>query len=275
MRCPRTACGGRIRRTDWRTGTRSGPQPIRPSVGADVDGIRSWSARERRQRPRRVCCCSVRDIRGRPGADDDSSAPRKRLADWGDHRDDRRTAFAQPFGQPPRHSNRLRNCRRARAMHSRPLWSRSTPLIVDVLAPSIALEHASSDATAAAIANDAFAAEFHLEVAHDHMGDRGADRLRHAVIGNRPSRRTGKDATAIVFGAREAEDSLGTILRLLSERGVVMTKIGSFPIPGGAWRYGFFVEVEGHFTDCPLVVSFDEMKRAARFFRVLGSYQVT
>jgi chorismate mutase/prephenate dehydratase len=146
--------------------------------------------------------------------------------------------------------------------------------VVDVATPWIALEHARSDPTAAAIGSDAFAAELGLEVARGHLVDRRTERLRCAVIGSRPSRRTGKDATSFVFGVGESEGALGDLLRLLSEHGVAMTKIGSFPITGNAWSYGFFVEVTGHFTDRPLVVSFDEMRRAARFFRVLGSYPV-
>jgi chorismate mutase/prephenate dehydratase len=146
--------------------------------------------------------------------------------------------------------------------------------IVDVAAPWVALEHARTDPAAAAIGSDAFAAELGLEVARGHILDRRTERLRCAVIGSRPSRRTGKDATSIVFGVGESEGALGDLLRLLSEHGVVMTKIGSFPITGNAWSYASFVEVTGHFTDRPLVVSFEEMRRAARFFRVLGSYPV-
>jgi chorismate mutase/prephenate dehydratase len=146
------------------------------------------------------------------------------------------------------------------------------PAIVEVPTPWVALEHASAEASGAAIASDAFAAEHRLEVARGHIVDRGTERLRCAVIGNRPSRRTGEDATSIVFGVGDAAGALGGLLQLLSEHGVVMTKIGSFPMPGSAWSYGFFAEVIGHFTDRPLVVSFEEMRRAARFFRVLGSY---
>lgn len=146
------------------------------------------------------------------------------------------------------------------------------PTVVDVATPWAALERAKSDATASAIASDAFAADFGLEVARGHIVDFGIERLRSAVVGSRPSRRTGKDSTCIVFGMGESGSVLGDVLQLLSEHGVVMTKIGSFPITGNAWSYGFFVEVNGHFTDRPLVVSFEEMKRATRFFRVLGSY---
>jgi chorismate mutase/prephenate dehydratase len=160
-----------------------------------------------------------------------------------------------------------------RALCARSLASMEpTPTFVDVATPWIALEGASADGAAGAIASDAFAADFGLDVARGHIVDRGIERLRSAVVGSRPSRRTGKDATCIVFGLSESGSVLGDLLRLLAEHGVVMTKIGSFPITGNAWTYAFFVEVIGHFTDRPLVVSFEEMKRAARFFRVLGSY---
>ena len=41
---------------------------------------------------------------------------------------------------------------------------------------------------------------------------------------------------------------------------------------GETWNYLFYVETAGHFTDRPLVMAFEEMKRITRFFKVLGSY---
>jgi chorismate mutase/prephenate dehydratase len=51
-----------------------------------------------------------------------------------------------------------------------------------------------------------------------------------------------------------------------------MTKIQSRPIQDQPWQYLFFVEVSGHFTDRALVSAFEDTKRVARFFKVLGSY---
>jgi chorismate mutase/prephenate dehydratase len=49
-------------------------------------------------------------------------------------------------------------------------------------------------------------------------------------------------------------------------------KIHSRPVEGESWAYMFFVEIMGHATDRTLVTAFEDVKRSAKFFKVLGSY---
>ena len=102
--------------------------------------------------------------------------------------------------------------------------------------------------------------------------DRAGDRVRYAVVGNRPSGRTGQDATSLAFSVRDRAGSLLDVLRVLAERGINITNIQSHPVRDEGWSYLFCLELPGHFTDRPLVAAFEEIKRAARSFRVLGSY---
>jgi chorismate mutase/prephenate dehydratase len=95
--------------------------------------------------------------------------------------------------------------------------------------------------------------------------------VRWAVVGSRPSSRTGNDVTVFVFTVHDAPGSLLDVLRQFSERGVNMTKIQSRPIEGEPWSYLFFVEVSGHFTDRALISAFEEIKRLTKSFKVLGS----
>lgn len=62
------------------------------------------------------------------------------------------------------------------------------------------------------------------------------------------------------------------MLRQFAERGVNLTKIQSRPTPGESWQYLFFVEVQGHATDRPIVGAIEEVRRHSKFFKVLGSY---
>jgi prephenate dehydratase/chorismate mutase len=101
------------------------------------------------------------------------------------------------------------------------------------------------------------------------------DRIRYAVVCARPSRRTGNDATAIVFKVQDAPGSLLDVLRVFAERGINLTNVHSHPLRelrDEPWIYLFYVEMRGHFTDRPLIGAFEEMKRLARFFKLLGSY---
>jgi chorismate mutase/prephenate dehydratase len=146
------------------------------------------------------------------------------------------------------------------------------PSVLDVKTPLLACQLAVEDHGAAAIVHETFGAQLGLEVARRNVLDGGAERVRYAVVGTRPSGRTGKDVTPIVFAVPDAPGSLLDVLKVFAERGVNLTNILSHPVHGETWSYLFYVETGGHFTDRPLVMAFEEMKRITRFFKVLGSY---
>jgi chorismate mutase/prephenate dehydratase len=146
------------------------------------------------------------------------------------------------------------------------------PSVIDVKTPLMACQLAAEDHGSAAIASEAFAAQLGLEVARRNVRDAGGDRVRYAVVGARPSSRTGEDVTSLVFSVQDAPGSLLDVLKVFAERGINLTNIQSHPVQGETWSYLFYVEMAGHFTDRSLVTAFEEMKRITRFFKVLGSY---
>jgi chorismate mutase/prephenate dehydratase len=148
------------------------------------------------------------------------------------------------------------------------------PAVHEAKTPLAACEAAVHDEQAAALANEVFGTPLGLQVAHRSVLDRRGDRARHAVVGVRPSGRTGHDLTSLVFTVRDAAGSLLDVLKVLAERGINMTNIQSHPVRGEAWSYLFYIELTGHFTDRALVTAFEEMKRLTRSFKVLGSYPV-
>jgi chorismate mutase/prephenate dehydratase len=144
--------------------------------------------------------------------------------------------------------------------------------VLDVKTPMMACQLAVEDHGAAALVSEAFGARHGLAVAQRNMLDDGGQRVRYAVVAARPSSRTGNDVTALVFGVQDAPGSLLDVLKVFAERGINLTKIQSHPMTGEGWKYMFLLEAVGHFTDRPLVMAFEEMKRITRFFKVLGSY---
>ena len=104
--------------------------------------------------------------------------------------------------------------------------------------------------------------------------DDGDERVRYAMVGTRPSSRTGSDFTAIVFAVNDSPGALHEILRQFAERGVNLTKIQSRPTLGENWQYVFFIEVEGHATDRQVIGAIEDVRRLSKFFKVLGSYQL-
>jgi chorismate mutase/prephenate dehydratase len=148
----------------------------------------------------------------------------------------------------------------------------SHPAVLDVKTPLMACQLAVEDHGAAAIASETFGAQAGLEVARRNVLDAGSERVRYAVVGARPSTRTGNDVTSLVFSVQDAPGSLLDVLGVFAERGINLSNIQSHPVEGQTWQYLFYVDMAGHFTDRPLVTAFEELKRMTRFFKVLGSY---
>ncbi len=144
--------------------------------------------------------------------------------------------------------------------------------VLDVKTPAVACQLAFEDHGSAAIATEAFGAQLGLEIARRNVRDGGDEKVRYAIVGSRPSTRTGNDLTALVFAVQDAPGSLLDVLKQFAERGINLTKIQSRPAPGEAWAYIFFAEVMGHATDRALISAVEEIRRQTKFFKVLGSY---
>jgi prephenate dehydratase/chorismate mutase len=101
------------------------------------------------------------------------------------------------------------------------------------------------------------------------------ERVRYAVVAQRPSTRTGNDLTALVFALHDTPGALQLALARFAEREINLTKIESRSSVGGgneAWDYLFFVELVGHTTDRHVLMALDDLRRQTRFCKVLGSY---
>jgi chorismate mutase/prephenate dehydratase len=168
-----------------------------------------------------------------------------------------------------------------RALAARALLSIAPKVaVLDVRSPLLACQIAAEDHGAAALVTETFGAELGLKVARRNILDQSNERVRYAVVGTRPSSRTGADRTAVVFSVHDEPGALLFVLKQFADRGINLTKIQSRPVqggapgeaPGDAWAYLFFAEVLGHATDRVVVTAFEDVKRSTKFFKVLGSY---
>ncbi|MBX3231680.1 MAG: chorismate mutase [Labilithrix sp.] len=146
--------------------------------------------------------------------------------------------------------------------------------VQDVKTAYAACQLAAADPRAAALVHEGFTADFSLEVIKRNVRDDGDERVRYAIIGNRPPSRTGKDLTAIIVALQDAPGALHEIVKQFAERGVNLTKVQSRPIQDESWQYHLFMEIQGHPTDRPVVGALEDVRRQAKFFKVLGSYQL-
>jgi chorismate mutase/prephenate dehydratase len=144
--------------------------------------------------------------------------------------------------------------------------------ITDVRTPILACQMALDDGAVGAIARQDVAQPLGLRIAQSSVLDEGPSQMRYAVVGTRPSGRTESDLTFFIFGVDAAIGALSRALKVLTDRGIDLKRIQSYPVRAQGHAYLFCAESTGHFTDRHIVMGFEEIRRSTRFFKLLGSY---
>ncbi len=78
--------------------------------------------------------------------------------------------------------------------------------------------------------------------------------------------------TSLILATKHEEGALLRCLEVLSGSGHSMTKLESRPRPGRPWEYVFFLDFEGNTADPRTAAALDELRSAALYIKVLGSY---
>ncbi len=144
--------------------------------------------------------------------------------------------------------------------------------VVDVRSPAAAVARTRTEPNSAAIVPEPTAGESGLQMVRANVGDAGDVKVRFAVAGPRPASRTGKDTTCLLFSVNDEPGALFGVLRHFAEREINLKRMQARPVAGEGFDYVFFVELDGHVTDRTLVTATEAVKRAARYFRILGSF---
>jgi chorismate mutase / prephenate dehydratase len=126
----------------------------------------------------------------------------------------------------------------------------------------------------AAIAPQAAAEVYGLDVLVAEIEDRPDNTTRFLVVGNKTFRPSGQDKTTLLVSQRktDAPGALYLLLEPLARNAISMTRIESRPSRRGKWDYVFFIDIEGHAEDEAVAAALADLKRRASLFRVLGSY---
>lgn len=146
---------------------------------------------------------------------------------------------------------------------------------VPVASNAEAARMAAQDAESCAIAGEAAAALYDLNILAANIEDDPNNTTRFVVIGEHDAGPSGLDKTSMVFSVPNQAGAVLTLLEPLSRHGVSMSRFESRPARGlGAseWKYVFFVDVEGHKSDPRVAAALAEMRANAGFLKVLGSY---
>lgn len=126
----------------------------------------------------------------------------------------------------------------------------------------------------AAIAGQAAAEVYGLNVLVAEIEDRPDNTTRFLVIGRKLFKSSGKDKTTLLLSASHT-DAAGALYRLLepfAQNDINLTRIESRPSRRKKWDYVFFVDVEGHAEEPALARALQQLEARASLFRVLGSY---
>ncbi|HEY1616133.1 MAG TPA: 3-deoxy-7-phosphoheptulonate synthase, partial [Streptosporangiaceae bacterium] len=130
------------------------------------------------------------------------------------------------------------------------------------------------DPTVAAIGSPDAADAYGLVVLRHDINDRSDNYTRFVVLS--PASATVDPRipckTSLILVTRHEEGALVRCLEVLSGSGHSMTKLESRPRPGRPWEYLFFVDIEGNTADPRTAAALDELRSAALFVKVLGSY---
>ncbi|MDO9597347.1 MAG: prephenate dehydratase [Azoarcus sp.] len=145
---------------------------------------------------------------------------------------------------------------------------------VPVASNAEAARMASEDPESCAIAGEAAAELYGLNMLASNIEDDPNNSTRFLVIAPHEAGPSGKDKTSLVCSAPNRPGAMHALLEPLARHGVDMTKLQSRPARGGLWEYVFYVDIEGHQSDAEVAAALTELVERAAFVKVLGSYPV-
>ncbi len=143
---------------------------------------------------------------------------------------------------------------------------------VPVSSTAEAARLAAGEPGAAAVASDAAAERYELDVLYPNIQDGAVNTTRFLVLGHNTPPATGEDKTSIVISRSNQPGGLAGLLAPLARYGLNMSRIESRPSRQGMWEYVFFVDILGHSDDPTLKRALDEIQQLASLLKVLGSY---
>ncbi|WP_456465261.1 prephenate dehydratase [Desulfurobacterium sp.] len=145
--------------------------------------------------------------------------------------------------------------------------------IEEVSSTAKAAELASRERGVAAVASEAAALLYDLNILEKNIQEISQNFTRFLVVGMKDSESpTGNDKTSIMFSTRHVAGALFHALKPFALYDVNLSKIESRPTKKRPWEYVFFVDMDGHRLEPKLKKALQEVAQGTSFMKILGSY---
>ncbi len=146
---------------------------------------------------------------------------------------------------------------------------------VPVASNAEAARMAAQDPEACAIAGEAAARLYELDILAANIEDDPNNTTRFVVLSTHDAGPSGRDKTSFVCSAQNRPGAVHDLLTPLKEHGVSMSRFESRPARGfgnSRWEYVFFIDIDGHRTDPAVAAALDDLRGCVGFLKELGSY---
>jgi chorismate mutase/prephenate dehydratase len=146
---------------------------------------------------------------------------------------------------------------------------------VPVASNAEAARLAAADPASGAIAGEAAARLYALNILAANIEDDPNNTTRFLVLAKHDAGPSGLDKTSFVCSAQNKPGAVHDLLTPLKAHSVSMSKFESRPargFGGSRWAYVFYIDIEGHRLDPIVARALEELRGQVGFLKELGSY---
>jgi len=135
-----------------------------------------------------------------------------------------------------------------------------------------AARRAQEEDGAAAIASEAAAELYDLNIETANIEDMPDNTTRFLIIGKQTTDISGDDKTSLLIASKNKPGALYHLLAPFHDEGVSLTRIETRPSKSGTWNYMFFIDLEGHQNEEKVKKAMALVQQQCTDFKCLGSY---
>lgn len=132
----------------------------------------------------------------------------------------------------------------------------------------------SDDLTVAAIANEASARIFNLNILSDDINDENDNTTRFFILSKKAFNKEKNGKTSLILATKNESGALANVLNIFAKYNINLSYIDSRPSKKRLGEYLFFIEFEGYESEAKNRIALEEINKHVNYIRILGSYQI-